>query len=80
MSRLSQTRRARVGKEQVLEPWAAREVEQKVPGPWKDARAWNTAETGAGAQVLDPNKASTGIEGAGARTRGGGGNGAPGQP
>lgn len=53
--------------------------QKKVLGPWKDARAWNTAEIGAGAQVLDPNKASTGIEGAGART-GGGGNGAPGQP
>lgn len=44
----------------MLGPWAAREVEQKkVPGPWEDAWAWNTAEIGTGVQVLDLNRAST---------------------
>lgn len=50
-------------------------MERKVPGQWEDARAWNIAEIGAGAQVLDPRWASTGMEGPGARAVEGGGSG-----
>lgn len=77
--RLSQTRRspgwetgarAAGGARDELE--GARSVE-RCPG-LEHCRDWSR---GAGPE---PEQASTGIEGAGARTRGGGGNGAPGQP